>query len=291
MDGSKRKIRYNEEMKFPFISLNGRIIPSKEGLVSLDKTEIAYGFGVYETIKVRNNVIYFLPQHIERLLHSAKEINLSHVFTVSKMQIAIEELVASTEIDSCNIKIFLYGASEKEKATLCVIPTAPLYPDRKWYRDGVSLISFQHERWKPQAKTLNMLPSYCMFKEAQKQGCYDALLFDAQHNLREGTRTNVYLIKDKHIYSPQKKDILEGVTLMTLEKAIQSTDYTLTYTDIPFRTIHEFDGMFLTSTSTKIMPVKKIDNKEYPFISEHIKALINIYENKLEKSKGDFSKL
>lgn len=278
-------------MKFPSISLNGRIIPSEQGLVPLDKTEIAYGFGVYETIKVRNNVIYFLPQHIERLLHSAKEINLSHVFTITRIKTAIEELVASIETDSCNIKILLYGASEKEKATLCIIPTAPLYPDRKWYRDGVSLMSFQHERWKPQAKTLNMLPSYCMFKEAQQQGCYDALLFDNQHNLREGTRTNVYLIKDRHIYSPQKKDILEGVTLMSLEKVLQSTEYTLTYRDIPFTSIHEYDGMFLTSTSTKIMPVKKIDNKEYPSISDHIKALITIYEDKLEKSQGDFSKL
>lgn len=278
-------------MKFPYISRNGVLIPFDQGMVPLEQTEIAYGFGVYETIKIRNQTIYFLPQHIERLLHSAEEINLSHIFTISQIQIALEKLVSHIQADSCNIKILLYGASVKEKASLYIIPSAPLYPDRRWYRDGVSLLSFQHERWKPQAKTLNMLPSYCMFKEAQQQGCYDALLFDKHNNVREGTRTNVYLIKDKQIFSPQKKDILEGVTLMTLEKVLKHTDYTLTYTDISFSSIYEYDGMFLTSTSTKIMPVKQIDKKEYPFISEHIKELMSIFENMLDKSEGDFSKL
>ena len=278
-------------MKFPYISRNGVIIPAVEAVVPVDETEVTYGFGVYETIKLRNNILYFLPQHIDRLLHSAKQIGLSHTYTADRVEQAIVAIVRKVEEQSCNIKIVLYGGKTPEMSQLFIIPSAPLYPDRKWYRDGVSLISFEHERWMPQAKTLNMLPSYVMYKKAKEQNCYDALLYDKQGNMLEGTRTNVFLIKGTNIISPPKSNVLEGVTMMTLEKVIQHTEYRIEYTDVPMSKIWEYDGMFISSTSTKIMPVKQIDGKAYLAISKELLALIELYDHALDASGGDFNTL
>ncbi|CAN5161521.1 D-amino acid aminotransferase [soil metagenome] len=278
-------------MKFPHISHNDEIVPMTEAHVPVDQTEIAYGFGVYETIKIRNKIIYFLPQHIERLMHSAEKIGLLHRFTPQIVEHAVKELSQKIEEPSCNLKVLLYGTPHREKTELFIIPSAPLYPDRKWYREGVSVFSFEHERWMPQAKTLNMLPSYYMYKKAKEQGGYDALLYNKKGNILEGTRTNVYAIKGKKIVSPQKKDVLEGVTMMTLEKVIEKTDYTLEYRDISMESLLEYTSMFLSSTSTKLLPVKAIDGKEYKTISEELKQLIQIYEEALDNCRGDFNLL
>ncbi len=278
-------------MKFPYISRNGEIIPAAQGVVPLDKTEISYGFGVYETVKVRKQKIYFLPQHIERLLHSAREIHLIHRFSPDSITNAFNDLVRDTLEESYNVKILLYGAPEVDNTELFILPSAPLYPERKWYREGVSLQSFRHERWMPKAKTLNMLPSYFYYKKAKENGCYDALLYDSQGNLREGTRTNVYVIKGKQLISPQKKDVLEGVTMMSLEKIIAKTDYTIEYKDIPIRSLGSFDGMCISSTSSKLLPVKKVDSHEFPVICQGLLDLIELYDEALERSGGDFEQL
>lgn len=278
-------------MKFPYVSCNGQLIPVESAILHLDSTEVMYGFGVYETVKVRNNIVYFLPQHIDRLMYSARQIDLMHHFSSDFIEQSLHDLLAHLKEQACNIKLLLYGASYKDKAQLFILPSAPLFPDRKWYREGVSLISFEHERWMPQAKTLNMLPSYYMYSKAKERGCYDALLYDKEGNLREGTRTNAYVIKGKHIVSPPKKDILEGVTMMTLQKVLEKSEYSLEYRNIPMSSIWEYDGLFLTSTSTKIMPVRYIDDKSFPFIAETIAELIRVYEVALDQSQGDFNRL
>ncbi len=278
-------------MKFSYVCRNGKIIPYQEATVSIEHTEVAYGFGVYETIKLRNNILYFLPQHIERLFHSAQQVNLEHTITPLMIEEAIHDLISRTQETSCNIKILLYGGKTADQTELFIIPSAPFYPDRKWYREGISLTSFEHERWMPQAKTLNMLPSYYMFKKAQENGHYDALLYDKNKNIREGTRTNVYVMQGKNIYSPYKKNILVGVTMLTLEKVIKQSSYSIDYVDIPFAKIGEYESMFISSTSTKIMPVRQVDGMKYEIVSQDLKDLISLYDNALEKSQGDFNKL
>ncbi len=262
-----------------------------EASIPIDQTEVTYGFGVYETVKIRNNTIYFLPQHIDRLMYSAKQITLVHKFTSDFVKEAMYNLIPHTGEASCNIKVLLYGAPTPELTQLYILPSAPLYPDRKWYRDGVSLTAYEHERWMPQAKTLNMLPSYVMYKKAKASGHYDALLYNHQGHICEGTRTNVYLMKGKSIFSPQKKDVLEGVTMMSLEKVISQTDFSIEYVDVPMSTLNNYDGMFISSTSTKIMPVRCVDDHTFPGISEDLQALIRVYDKALDTCAGDFDKL
>lgn len=272
-------------------SINGTIINTTKATVSLQQIEVQYGFGVYETIKVRNNIVYFLDQHIERFFHSAKLISLKHNFSDSQIKKYVLDFINKVEESSINLKILLYGGNSAEQAKLIILASAPLFPQRKWYKEGVSLQSYQYERWMPQAKTLNMVASYFIYKKAQQHNCYDALLYDNKQNILEGTRTNVFVIKENTIISPPKKQILEGVTLMSLEKVIKNTKFNLVYKHIPFKTLSEFDGMFLTSTSSKIMPVKQVDNFIFPQIPSSIQELIMLYDNRLEKSNGDYNLL
>ena len=55
-------------------SINGQIVDEKLAVLPISSIEAQYGFGVYENIKVRKNIIYFVREHIDRLLHSANRI-------------------------------------------------------------------------------------------------------------------------------------------------------------------------------------------------------------------------
>ncbi|MFA9289269.1 MAG: aminotransferase class IV [Weeksellaceae bacterium] len=268
--------------------INGKVVSIGEAQISLTDAEFVYGFGVYETVKIRNRIIYFLDHHIERLLDSAQQINLQHTFTTVQMTQFVTDLNQELDEQSYNLKIYLYGG---KAAKLVMLPSAPLYPDRKWYKTGVAVISVQHERWMPQAKTLNMLPSYYYYAQAKAKNAYDTVLIDSEGYLIEGTRTNLYFMQGKTIFIPPMHDVLEGVTLMTILKVAKRNGYTIVEKKVSYDQAREYESMFLSSTSTKIMPIKQLDENITFIISDELKELMKLYEAALELSKGIYEQV
>jgi branched-subunit amino acid aminotransferase/4-amino-4-deoxychorismate lyase len=63
----------------------------------------------------------------------------------------------------------------------------------------------------------------------------------------------------------------------------EQNGFTIEEKDIPFATLGEYDGAFLTSTSTKILPIRKVDDLEYTEIPASLKNLMLIFDKALEK--------
>jgi branched-chain amino acid aminotransferase len=268
---------------FDYFSRNGRILPMEQAVIPVSNIEYSYGFGVYEAMKVRGGIVYFVDLHVERLFSSADVIGIAHSFTPEEIKKYIGDLLAKLAVDACNIKILLIGGREP---LLFIIPLAPLFPDRKLYSHGAKTITVQYERPFPHAKALNMLPSYVAYKKAKESGCYDALLVNREGNILEGTRTNFFVIKGRALFTPPKEYVLEGVALRTVILAAQKNDYAVQEIDIPLTSLGNYDGAFLTSTSSKIMPISQIDNFAFPAITESLKELMHLYDAFLDESQG-----
>lgn len=268
-----------EEIKqaFAYFSLNGEIMPIAKAIIPLSNIEYSYGFGVYETLRAAKGKILFPKEHAERLMESARIIGLEHSFTANSIQANIAELVKQNQAETCNLKVLLIGANDKESANLYILCLNPLFPDRKLYSAGAKCITQKYERIYPHAKTLNMLPSYLAYREAKKVGAYDALAVNQQGCITEGTRTNFFAIKDKQIISPPEKDILLGVTRDQVLKSAQQNDFEVIESDIPLSELQNYDGFFLTSTSSKIMPISSIDDKSYQ-IPASLRELMQAYD-------------
>jgi len=269
-------------MKFEFFSKNGVILPIAEATVSLLSVEYAYGFGVYETIRVNNKKALFLDDHIERLIKSAEIIKLEHTLTADNIKKYIEDTINHTDELTYNMKMLLIGATKPEDVNFYIFCSSPLFPDKKLYKDGISTITSQYERIYPQSKTLNMLQSYLSYRDAKNNGSYDAILINRDGNITEGTRTNFFAIKGNTLYSPLEKDILLGVTRKHVIEVARNNGFIVEERNIPLNSLSQYDGAFLTSTSTKIVPIKKIDNFEYEKIPETLISLMGSFNNFLD---------
>ena len=133
----------------------------------------------------------------------------------------------------------------------------------------------------PQAKTLNMLASYLAYREAKEKNCYDALFVNRNGNIIEGTRTNFFTIKGRTIYSPLEKNILLGVTRKHILEVAKQNGFVIEEKNIPLTGLSEYDGAFLTGTSIKILPIKKVDNFEYGGIPDDLKKLMLAFDEYL----------
>ncbi len=273
-------------MEFKYFSKDGAVFPVSDAVIPISNIEYSYGFGVYETIRVTNGVPYFLKDHLERLLSSAQIIDLEHPYSEDFVTRAIQELIQKNQVDTCNLKILLIGGTERERAALYILCLNPLFPDKKLYRDGAHCITYEYERIFPHAKTLNMLGSYIAYRKAKREGAYDAILVDRNGCITEGTRTNFFCIQDKVLISPPSQKILPGVTRKVLEKVASENGYTLEERDISLADAQKYDGAFLTSTSTKILPIQKIDSITIKGPSSPLQELMRQFDMFVEKSAG-----
>ncbi|MCK9351648.1 MAG: aminotransferase class IV [Candidatus Paceibacterota bacterium] len=273
-------------MSFKYYSKNCEIRPIEQAVVSLERIEYTYGFGVYEAIRVSNGIVYFLEHHIERLLGSALIIGLEHNFSGEKLQKAVLDLVKITDEKTYNLKVLLIGGPKKEDAFLSILCFHPFFPDKKMYRDGVDLSVTYYERLYPHAKTLNMLQSYLSYRDARGKNCYDSALIDRNGCITEGTRTNFFTIKGNTIYTPRESQILLGVTRKAVLHVALQNGFTVEEKDIRPEDLKDYDGVFLTSTSSKIVPIRKVGDIVCPPTSEELKRLMKLFGDFLDESNG-----
>jgi branched-subunit amino acid aminotransferase/4-amino-4-deoxychorismate lyase len=287
---------------------NRSILPKDQVLVSLDSIDVAYGYGVYETMKVRKGVVYYPEFHEQRLFDSARFLGIHHDFQPGEVIQGIRSLLvawktggsgdgvsgsdrgsdnmveipsshvpASEPSDSnhyslrdraenCNLKVLMIGHTGKPADLYCFI-LGPLYPDRKELKKGASALIYPGERHFPQAKSLSMLMSTIAFRSAQGLGCYDSLLMNRHHQITEGTRTNLFFyygdsenLKELKIFTPPLTQVLNGITRRTiwdcfLSHGIQLEEKPLSLADL---LQDQPPALFLSSTSTKIMPIKEL---------------------------------
>ncbi|MFH1784938.1 MAG: aminotransferase class IV [Candidatus Micrarchaeota archaeon] len=276
-------------MELKYFIKNNKICPVSEAVISLFNIEHNYGFGVYENIKIKNSKPCFLDEHITRLFSSASLVRMEHGFSKTDISKSINQLIQklSDQKININLKMVLMGAKQKKDTTLYILPLNPHFIDRKLYRDGVKTLTKKYERWMPQAKTLNMLPSYVYYSEAKNQGCYDVLFVDKQNNVIEGSRTNFFVIDGKTIVTAPEEEVLNGVTRRYVIEIARKNNYTVKEEMIKLEDLEGYKSAFLTSTSSRIVPINKIDDIEFGKPSKELVELMGKFDEYLKEQEAE----
>lgn len=268
-----------------YYSVNGELRPTTEAVVSIDDINFAYGFGVYETLKLRTGVIFFPERHTERLLHSAQMIDLAHPFTREQIEGAVADLARANGMCDANIKMLLIGSPEVESgenAHLYVFMLNPLFPRRELYRDGAEAVCFEGERRYPQSKSLDMLTSTLAYRSARRAGAYDALLVNREGEITEGTRTNLFYTDGATVYQPPKSEALLGVTKLTLEERLADDGIEVVERPLLRSELGSWAGYFFTSTSSRVIPITRIDEHGFE-IPELTRRIMRSYDAYLDE--------
>ncbi len=267
-------------------SINGTIVPINQAVLPATSIEVAYGFGVYEHLRVVDGIAYFLDQHTDRLFESAKIISLDHSITRAQLQRWVKALLQEISKPAYNLKILLIGAPDPKNVQSFLLPMAPLFPKKEWYTKGIATTLAHYERPFPKAKTLSMLGSYLAYRQAKQRGCYDALAVDAKGCIREGTRTNFFVVKGNTIVKPPEADVLDGVTQRIVLELAHREHIRVIERRIRVKDLNKYDGAFLTSTSPGVLPIQSIDATQYAKIPEVVHRLSVQYQKFLHECKG-----
>lgn len=260
-----------------YVYLNGKIVPSKEAVVSVFDHGFLYGDGVYETMRVYDGVIFMLDEHIRRLYRSASMIGITIPLEMDPLKISIYETLIANSLKNAYVRLTVsrgYGPIGLDP-DLCPEPTIVIttqelkdYP-KVFYEKGISLIISETRRnlkeaINPCIKSLNFLNNILAKIEAKKRDAYEALMLNAYGKLTEGTISNVFFYKDGILCTPSLEcGILDGITRgivigLALKEGLRIKEGEFTKEDI-----YSAAEVFITSTTLEVMPVSKVDNQNY----------------------------
>ncbi|HSV87611.1 MAG TPA: aminotransferase class IV, partial [Bacteroidales bacterium] len=97
----------------------------------------------------------------------------------------------------------------------------------------------------------------------QQSDVYETLLVDAENCITEGSRSNVFFVKGEQVISPPLHDILPGITYKHVTLLCNQLGIALREEKVPVRRLPEFDGVFITGTSRKVLPAFRVDEFSY----------------------------
>lgn len=247
-------------MEAKYAIKNGELIEKDKASISVYNTALFFDFCVYGNIKAVQGRMFMPDRNVENLFQSAEIIGIHHKFKRDEVVSWARSLIAKNNLKDALIRMMLIGQEKDEDPILFLFPVGLTFYPAKFYNQGVKVVTFKGERFLPSSKSKNLLLGYMAYKEAAKQGAIDALLIDNDGNIREGTRSSFFAIKNNTLAMPPAEKVLGGITREIIRK-ISPKMLKIEEEDIPLAKIRDYDEYFLTGSTMKIMPVRQIDSQ------------------------------
>lgn len=273
--------------------LNGEIVAPSKALISVYDHGFLYGDGIYETLRVYQEVVFKLREHLDRLFRSASRIKLNIGKTYEELEEAVYAVLRANQFKDAYVRISIsrgYGPLGLDPA-LCKKPTIAImpvnfdgHPDEN-YEHGVKVIFTKTRRnykaaLDPMIKSLNFLNNILAKIEAIEAEAYEAVMLNYQDFVAEGTICNIFFIKGDTLFTPSiDVGILDGITRVIIMELASNVGLKIGEGHYRKQDVYEADEVFISNTTMEIMPVRQVDSQVFANApGKWTKALHNTYK-------------
>jgi branched-chain amino acid aminotransferase len=225
---------------------------------------------IYEVIRITDGIPLFMEDHTERFFNSARLAGLEINISSDEIERRIGLLIKINHVSTGNIR-FSYHAIFR------AFFIQHKYPSEKDYRDGIHCALLHRERSNPQAKTLQENVRGTADQLLSKGGFHEVLLVDHNNHITEGSRSNLFFIKNGCFYTPSSSDVLPGTTRKRIIALIGDLGLPLTEQNIGTDELQSFEAAYITGTSPGILPIRKIENQFFDVDNRLMRDLMNKY--------------
>ncbi|HAF28669.1 MAG TPA: aminotransferase class IV [Bacteroidales bacterium] len=241
---------------------------------------LSSGISIYEVIKIEQGIPLFLENHLNRLFSSADLSNLSINESYCDLEKLISELINRNKATEGKIKLVIRfdKNSRSNEKDLLIYFTPYSYPTADDYRFGVKIGLCKAVRTNPNAKILNTEARNKANEVIAKSTFFEVLLVDDHGFITEGSKSNIFFIKDSQLITPPESAVLNGVTRKNILKICKQNKIDLLEEKISISDIKNMDSAFLTGTSLNVLPVHFIEEIEFKTENKILKRLVKLYE-------------
>ena len=256
------------------VYVNRTFVPRAEARVSVEDRGFVFGDGVYEVLRIINGRPFAASFHNDRLRRSLEGVRISLAAADSPERFLEvgKQLLKENGLLQGEATMYMQitrGATTRAHnfpppgtPPTVYISVARFTPYAELAQSGAPVITHPDIRWgRCDLKTLNLLPNVLASQVAKERGAFEAMLI-RDGVVTEGTKTNFFGVVDGTLRThPSDNHILPGITRSVLHDLARGLSIDVDETPIRSSELPRLTELFLTGTTTDVMPVVTLDDK------------------------------
>lgn len=271
------------------ILINGK----QENRIPVSDRGIQYGDGVFETIAVIQGTPRLLERHLARLESSCKQLAIPYPGNAI-LQGEITQVCGDAKTRQVLKIIITRGSGGRGyKPSADTFPTRILslhpWPDypQEWADSGIQTRLCKHpisiNPVLAGIKHLNRLDQVLASMEWQDPSIAEGIMLDQYKHVIEGTRSNIFIVKDKVLITPELSSCgVKGIMRSLLMDLAKQLSITVIENTLSLEELNAADEVFMCNSIIGIWPVNKIE--QHVFNTN--RPVCDSLKNKLLSEKG-----
>ena len=258
------------------ISVNGRLVPRAEAVVSVFDSGFILGDGVWEGLRFIEGGIPFLDQHMERLYEGARAIYMDIGLDPAAMKARVFACLAANHMhDGVHIRLMVTRGVKatpyQDPRVTIGPPTIVIIPEYKTPKPevaqrGLKLFTVHVRRTGPdqQDQKLNSHSKLnCILAciQAAQAGADEALMLDPQGNVATCNSTHFFIVRRGELWTSSGMYCLGGITRSNVLRAAREAGIPTFERDFSLVDVYGADEAFVTGTFAGLTPVVTIDGR------------------------------
>jgi branched-chain amino acid aminotransferase len=259
-----------------FFTYNGKFYKEGKPVITPDNRCLKYGDGLFETIKMVRGKLQLKEYHFERLFHGIDimSFHIPPAFTAHFLEKEIIGLARKNKhFNTTRIRLMVFRGDSS-----LTLPEndLPNYIIQTWNLPGNDTLNtngFVIDVYPgvkkscdilSNLKTNNFLPYSLAATYAKKNKLDDCFLLNTNANISDTTIANVFIIKNKKIYTPSLSEgCIAGVMRRWIIEKIRTEGNAIIEKPLSIEDLKKADEVFLTNSIRPIRWVKQFQNVQY----------------------------
>lgn len=245
---------------------------------------------IYEVFRIEQGIPLFLDDHLARLNGSIEQIGHRPGIHMDTLKENLTQMIERSQTLTGNIRIefgFDKPVPDPTFFRAFFIPTN--YPDNWMYNTGVVCNFLEATRLNPSVKMANPDLRNRSDQLIEKEQIYETILVNPEGFITEGSRSNLFFIRDNRVYTAPDHLVLKGIMRQKVLQVIRERHIPIIKEAIQKKDLHLFEGCFITGTSPRVLPVQRIDTINFkipnPLISDIRTGLNYLIANYIANQK------
>ena len=254
------------------VYLNGEYTDQANARVSVDDRGFLFADGVYEVARVYDGKIFQMGPHMDRMRHGLQELRIRD-YMIDGIPDISERLLDENNLRTGDATVYVQitrGAAPRAHAfpppetepTVYVIAKPFKQHPAAYFTDGVATVTVPDTRWsRCDIKSIALLPNVLANQQAKDHGAFEAL-FVRDGVLIEGSHSNLFgVVNGELITYNMCGYILGGITRQLIMERAPEAGICVREAPIQMENFDRIEELFLSGTTTEVMPISKVDNK------------------------------
>lgn len=252
--------------------VNGQYVRHTDASVHIEDRGFQFADGVYEVCEVRDGLIVDLPRHLTRLDRSLSELRMAQPMGRASMTLVIREVLRRNHVRNGLFYMQVTrGVARRDHAfPIAGTPSTLVITAKSTDRaviiakaeNGIKVITLPDNRWeRVDIKTVGLLPNVLAKQAAKEAGAQEAIYYDRDGHVLEGSSSNVWIVDENGILvtRPAEHGILRGITRTTLLDVVAKLGLKVEERNFTVDEMKSAREVFISSATSTCFPVVEID--------------------------------